>query len=101
MAGRHKGAQKTGGRQKGTPNKITSDLKTMVLNALHKAGGEAYLTEQAQKNPSAFLTLVGKVLPHQISGPDNGPMPMEYSLSPELRAMLRAVYGDRIGADRK
>lgn len=38
MAGR--GSPKTGGRQKGTPNKINADLKAMILGALDEAGGE-------------------------------------------------------------
>jgi hypothetical protein len=38
----------------------------MILGALDKSGGEAYLCEQAEKNPQAFLTLIGKVLPSEI-----------------------------------
>lgn len=70
MAG--KGQPKTGGRAKGTTNKLTGDVKAMVLEALDKAGGAAYLLKQAQTNPNAFMTLVGKVLPLQLTGdPDN------------------------------
>jgi hypothetical protein len=70
MAG--KGRPKTGGRQKGTTNKLTADVKAMILEALDKAGGVDYLLTQAQSNPNAFLTLVGKVLPMQLaSDPDN------------------------------
>ncbi len=60
------------GRKKGVPNKLTSDVKAMILGALDKAGGVDYLLEQSEKNPNAFLTLVGKVLPLTLSGdPDN------------------------------
>lgn len=52
----------------GTPNKFSGDLKTMILTALHKAGGASYLRRQAEKNPAAFMTLVGKVLPLQVTG---------------------------------
>ena len=45
------GALKTGGRQSGTPNKITSDVKAMVLAALDRASGEDYLLAQAHDNP--------------------------------------------------
>ena len=65
---------KTGGRQKGTPNKITHDLKEMVVKALHKAGGVAYLARQAEANPSAFLALVGRVLPLQVGDVGDGPI---------------------------
>jgi hypothetical protein len=65
---------KVGGRKKGTPNKITGDLKAMILGALDKAGGIDYLHRQAGENPSAFLTLVGKVLPLQVAGDPENPI---------------------------
>lgn len=63
--------KKTGGRRAGTPNKLTGELKDMILQALGDAGGVEYLKLQAADNPSAFLTLVGKVLPLQV-GADGG-----------------------------
>jgi hypothetical protein len=74
MAGRKPGTPKTGGRKKDTPNKITADVKAMVLEALDKAGGVKYLVTQAQSNPSAFMTLVGKVLPMTVQGDPNNPL---------------------------
>jgi len=68
--------RKTGGRQKGSPNKITSTLKDMVLQALDESGGVEYLKQTAIDNPSAFLTLVGKVLPLQVTGENGGPVTM-------------------------
>jgi hypothetical protein len=69
-----KGQAKTGGRRKGTPNKLNADIKAMILGALNAAGGQRYLVRQAQKNPAAFLTLVGKILPLQVTGKDGGPI---------------------------
>jgi len=66
--------KKFGGRVKGTPNKITQDLKAMILGALDKAGGQKYLQEQANKNPGAFLTLIGKILPMQVTGDSDQPL---------------------------
>ena len=63
--------RKTGGRQKGTPNKITALLKDEILQAAndaHPEGRVGYLREQAQENPTAFLTLLGKVLPMTVEG---------------------------------
>ncbi len=62
-----------GGRQKGTPNKLTGTLKEMILQSLADAGGAVYLLEQAQKNPNAYLSLVGRVLPLQVK--DGGSEP--------------------------
>ena len=72
MAG--KGQPKTGGRKKGTPNKTTALLKDAILEAARAAGGEGeivgYLTQQAEENPTAFMSLLGKVLPMQLAGAD-------------------------------
>lgn len=62
------------GRVAGTPNKITADLKEMILGALSDVGGRQYLVLQAMINPGPFMNLIGKVLPKDIaigSNPDN------------------------------
>lgn len=56
------------GRPKGVPNKVTADLKEMIMTALNKAGGVDYLVEQALKNPSSFIPLVGKLVPLHHTG---------------------------------
>lgn len=69
--------QKFGGRKKGTPNKVNALLKDDILTAAadaHPDGRVGYLTEQAQKNPTAFLTLLGKVLPMTVSGDPDAPL---------------------------
>jgi len=65
--GRPKGYAKTGGRQKGSLNRLTVDVKAAILEAFDKAGGAKYLRKQAAANPTAFLTLLGKVLPLQVN----------------------------------
>lgn len=60
------------GRKAGVPNKTTALLKDMILKALDGAGGVEYLQRQADENPGPFLTLVGKVLPMQVTGEDGG-----------------------------
>lgn len=75
MTGRKVGESRQGaakgnagkGRKKGVPNKATKALKDMILGALDEAGGQSYLSTQAQENPGAFLSLVGKVLPSTIN----------------------------------
>jgi hypothetical protein len=67
MAG--KGNPKTGGRNKGTPNRISGLLKTAIIEAAEQAGGDeglvGYLAEQAKDNPAGFMALLVKVLPLQ------------------------------------
>lgn len=71
-----KKGQKSGpGRPKGTSNKTTAQLKDMILGALNQSGGVEYLVARANdpRTASAFLTLVGKVLPMTVQGPgENG-----------------------------
>jgi hypothetical protein len=64
------GNGRTGGRPKGVPNKVTTELKDMILQALSGAGGVEYLIQRAQDSPGPFLALVGKVLPLQVTGKD-------------------------------
>lgn len=62
-------AQQKKGRPVGAKDKLGMEVKVMIETALdlaHKDGGVAYLVEQSKKNSSAFLQLVGKILPKQI-----------------------------------
>ena len=78
-ASEHK-RSKTGGRTKGTPNKLTGALKDMILAAAEQAGGKegaiGYLSAQAKENPVAFLALLGKLVPLSADG-DAGPVVVE------------------------
>jgi hypothetical protein len=70
--GGSKKGERRGGRQKGTTNKLSGDVKAMILKALDMKGGADYLIAQADLNPVAFMGLVGKVLPMTVVGdPDN------------------------------
>ena len=64
------------GRPKGVPNKVTGDIKNMVLVALSAAGGAKYLEDRANdpRTAAAFLGLVGKVLPMTIAGDSDNPV---------------------------
>ena len=69
------GAGKAGpGRPKGSTNKATKALKDMILTALDEAGGVDYLVQQSEDNPTAFLSLVGKVLPTTLAGDKDNPI---------------------------
>lgn len=60
------------GKPKGAVSKNTAAIKDMILTALSEAGGVSYLVDRANdpKTASAFLGLVGKVLPMQVTGVD-------------------------------
>lgn len=65
-----------GGSRKGVPNKTTAQLKDMILGALDQSGGVEYLVERANdpRTASAFLSLVGKVLPMTVAGDKDNPL---------------------------
>lgn len=69
------------GRPKGGQNKFTKDLKTMIEEALNRAGenaqkkrrslkdlepGIAYLVKQADERPELFMPLVRQLLPAKL-----------------------------------
>jgi hypothetical protein len=97
-----KGQPRLGGRVKGTPNKVTQDLRKAILEAATLAGGKeglvGYLKTQAIKSPGPFLSLLSKVIPVQVTGANGGPLQIENthiievsSWSPERRAALRSI----------
>lgn len=68
--GRRQGA----GRKPGVPNKLSGDLKAMILDALGKEGGVEYLREVAQEDRKAFCALLGRVLPMTVQGDPENPL---------------------------
>jgi hypothetical protein len=76
--------QPKGGSRLGAPNKNTQQIKDMILEALNGVGGVDYLMECAtnDKSKTAFLALIGKVMPTQITGADGG----------AIRASLEVIY---------
>jgi hypothetical protein len=73
---------KTGGRQKGTPNKTTATLKDAILLAAGDVGEDGkgrdglrgYLRGLAATEPKAFSSLLGRVVPMQVVGDGDGPL---------------------------
>lgn len=74
-------------------NKTTALLKDAILKAAEMAGGDegliGYLEAQASKNPTAFMALLGKVLPMQVQGDPDQPLVHEVR-----RTIVRAGHSD-------
>jgi hypothetical protein len=66
------------GRVAGTPNKFNADVKAMILTALNQAGGAEYLAKRAEDCPTAFLALVGRVLPMQVTGANGQALAVDF-----------------------
>ena len=84
---------KTGGRQKGTPNKLTSSARNAIALAAEKLGGEDRLVEWAKEDPqnerAFWVHIYPKLVPVQseLSGPDGAP----------IKSSLEVVFRDASG----
>ena len=61
-------------RASSSPQPAQRPVEPLYLDALSDAGGREYLARQANENPGAFMTLLGKVLPTQVTGDEGGPV---------------------------
>lgn len=76
------------GRPKGVQNKLTRTVKEAIEAAFNGVGGHEYLMRQAEENPQAFLTLLGKIIPAQVQQEISNP---DGSLRPSAADMQAAV----------
>lgn len=61
--------ERRGGRQKGTPNKISASVKEALLEALHAGDGAvAFFTSLKENDAKTFAHLCGKMLPRELTG---------------------------------
>ena len=72
---RRKGSPKTGGRKKGTPNKLTVSARAAFQAAFDGLGGAKKLQEWAEKNPDEFYRLYARLIPVEHVG-DGGTGPI-------------------------
>ena len=95
-AAKNPGGNAGKGRPKGVSNKLTADIKEMIVGALSDAGGQAYLARQAEENPGAFMTLVGKVLPMQLTGAEGKNLIPEVDQSKLALALLTVLHAGKV-----
>jgi hypothetical protein len=63
----------------------------MILAALDRVGGQDYLVQQAHNNPKAFMSLLGRLIPTQMTGPDDKELfPVQEMTTAELEARIVA-----------
>lgn len=89
-----KGRKKTGGRKKGTPNKTTATAKEAIMNAFDKLGGEEYLVQVGKQDHKTFCSLLGRVLPKEVSTSINSDL--DLMTNEELEAELARLEGDAV-----
>jgi hypothetical protein len=69
------------GRPKGVSNKLTRTIRESIEAAFQGVGGPEYLMRQAEENPQAFMTLLGKIIPAQVQQEITNP---DGSLKPQV-----------------
>ena len=54
------------GRPRGAANRLNREVREMLHQALEEEGGVEYLRWAARKQPVAFLSLIGRLLPAEV-----------------------------------
>lgn len=96
-----KPGERRGGRQKGTPNRITKTVREAILGAFDELGGQKWLVKLGKNDEKAFASLLGKVLPTQLTGADGGPImvassvALDFSGIPEEELDRRLAQADQ------
>lgn len=72
---------KVGGRQKGTPNKLTATVRGAIETAAETLGGAERLAKWAKEDPANerifWGTIYPKLLPLQVTGEGGGPVQVQ------------------------
>lgn len=63
--------RKTGGRIRGTPNKLTRSAKMAFQFAFDANGGQEALARWAEGNPTDFYRLYARLIPVDITSTDD------------------------------
>lgn len=77
---------KTGGRQKGTPNKVTKAAKDAIAEVAERLGGPDRMLAWAQEDPVNerifWQTIYTKILPLQLAGDPDNPLSINWPVAP-------------------
>lgn len=68
------GAREGAGRPKGSLDKGNALIRELIVQALDQVGGVDYLADVARSHPAAFVSLIGKTMPLQVTGAGGGPV---------------------------
>jgi len=69
--------QKTGGRQVGTPNKVTTIFKDAVRTVYEDIGGHAAFAEWAKEHPTDFYRIAARLIPTETASKEDTNLTIE------------------------
>jgi len=76
--------QKTGGRQVGTPNKVTTIFKDAVRTVYEDIGGHTAFAEWAKEHPTDFYRIAARLIPTETASKEDTNLTIEIvKFSPE------------------
>jgi hypothetical protein len=88
--------RKTGGRQKGTPNRVSATARDNIIRAFDDLGGVPALVEWAKANRADFYRIYARLLPVEshIGGADGGAVEVDLAGGKEklLQMLLPEIY---------
>jgi hypothetical protein len=58
---------KTGGRKKGTQNKLTLNVRDEILQVFHDIGGVKAMGEWAKENRTEYFKIFSKLIPKDVN----------------------------------
>jgi hypothetical protein len=91
MARGSKPGERRGGRQKGTPNKLTMAAREAIEQAAETLGGAERLAQWAKEKPvnerAFWTTIYPKLLPLQLTGKDDAPLIPEVTDEQRIKAL--------------
>ena len=64
-------------RTVGAKNKISGMAKENIAAVFTRLGGTAAMAKWAEDNKGEFYRIYSRLLPHEVSGPDGGAIPVE------------------------
>jgi hypothetical protein len=67
-----KPGERRGGRQKGTPNKLTKKFKDAIALVYDDIGGDKAFAAWARKNQTEFYRIAARIIPHEFVGAGEG-----------------------------
>ncbi len=76
--------EKTGGRAKGTPNKLNATVKENVIAVFNRLEGTAGMAKWAAANPTAFYQIYSKLLPTEVEQKTEVVGNLTHHIAPEL-----------------
>lgn len=97
MAGRGAApGERRGGRRKGTPNKVTKEVKEAVLEALNADSGATAFFKKLKNGDAqdqrTFATICARLLPKEVTGAGGAPLIPADRWTSNLDVARRLVY---------